>query len=473
MPESIEAQGLTVDEAIQVALNRLGVTRDRVEIQILHNARSGFLGVGARRAKVRATVRSDFMADGEEYDMGDGQSRGRRRRSRGGRGRRGRGGQSQSEGAQAGQSNTEQSGQSGRGGGQTGQGQQQGQRGDSGRGSRSGRGGRGDGRRGGQDRRRGRGGEAAAKPPSRPADSSSQPGAAVQVVAAPKHDPATLRERAESQMSMIITGMGIEASVVASMNGDGEILVSIEQAEAEGLLIGRRGQTLDALEHVINRMVTRGESSGELRVVIDIGGYRERRRTTLLELADRLTGRAQTERRALQVSPMSPHDRKIFEEAVESRDGMGTRVLGTGFYRRIEVAPVDLTAEEQRAGREAARSEDIDVAEDTEVEAAGLPETTPNDTAPPPAKRVMPRAAPKLVIPRPAAPKAGGSDDGEEGPQPVVEGQPHALNADRHAEADTEPTVDDEDDLDQNSVRAAVERYNKRLGVKVPPGEHD
>ena len=64
MSNLIEAQGVTVDEAIQLALNQLGVGRDSVEIKILHHPRKGFLGIGARRAKVQATVRQDALEDG-------------------------------------------------------------------------------------------------------------------------------------------------------------------------------------------------------------------------------------------------------------------------------------------------------------------------------------------------------------------------------------------------------------------------
>ena len=97
MPTSIDAQGQTVDEAIQVALNKLGVARDKVEIKVLHHPRTGFLGLGARRAKVQATVRADVMSDGEEFDMSEGRSRSRRRSPRRGRGSRGRGDRSEGE----------------------------------------------------------------------------------------------------------------------------------------------------------------------------------------------------------------------------------------------------------------------------------------------------------------------------------------------------------------------------------------
>src|SRR5438128_10805869 len=98
MATTIEAQGLTVDEAIQIALNQLGVSRDKVEIDILHHPRRGLLGIGARRAKVRATIRESVMLDGEEFDMSGGadlDDKPRRRRRRGGRNRGGREGEEQ------------------------------------------------------------------------------------------------------------------------------------------------------------------------------------------------------------------------------------------------------------------------------------------------------------------------------------------------------------------------------------------
>ncbi len=73
-----------------------------------------------------------------------------------------------------------------------------------------------------------------------------------------------------------------------------------------------------------------------------MGGYRERRREALLELAERLKVRAVTQSRRVQVSPMSPRDRRILQGALAGDGTVETRALGSGFYRRVLIAPVGL-----------------------------------------------------------------------------------------------------------------------------------
>lgn len=119
---------------------------------------------------------------------------------------------------------------------------------------------------------------------------------------------------------------------------EGEIVVRV-RTDAEGLLIGRRGQTLDAVEHLINRMVFTGEPGSDNRVALDVGGYRDRRRESLLELAERLKERALSQGRRVQVSPMSPRDRKVLQAAFTGDESIETRVLGSGFYRRVLIVP--------------------------------------------------------------------------------------------------------------------------------------
>jgi len=167
-----------------------------------------------------------------------------------------------------------------------------------------------------------------------------------------------VRRRGETVVRELLKRMGFQAEVSSFVDNDeGEVVVKVE-ADAEGLLIGRRGQTLDAVEHLVNRMVLSGDSSAEARVAVDVGGYRQRRRDTLLELADRLKVRALTQGRRIQVSPMSPRDRRILQGALSRDDTVRTRVLGTGFYRRVLIFPVGLeegavTVEHDDEGAEA------------------------------------------------------------------------------------------------------------------------
>ncbi len=410
MSTTIESEGRTVDEAIQIALNQLGASRDKVEIEIVHHPRRGLLGIGARRAKVRATLRQAIMLDGEEFDMSGGglQEKPRRRRRRGGKGRSGRGEVDQegssSERPEAERDRSSEVARVRPGGDRPADGdsrQQAGRgRGEDRRGRSEPQKGRGEESRGGSDLQRGRGGQRDrrpqqgggqggrsrgggqsqdVRPPARPeplvqappvvAVSVDDRGLLAQVQSSrvepqPERyaeektfqqveasgaalggeslDPASIRDRAQELVAELITGMGFTAEVSSWVDeGTREVVVSVH-SEGEGLLIGRRGQTLDAVEHLVNRMVLRGEGTGEGRVLLDIGDYRRRRRETLVELADRLRTRALGEQRTVQVSPMSPRDRKFFQQALAADSTVDVRTLGAGFYRRMIVSPAGM-----------------------------------------------------------------------------------------------------------------------------------
>jgi spoIIIJ-associated protein len=183
----------------------------------------------------------------------------------------------------------------------------------------------------------------------------------------PPLDAATLeliRERADELVRELLAKMGFAAEVTSGIDEvAGEAIVSV-RSESEGLLIGRRGQTLDSLEHIVNRMTLRGDTYVEGRVLLDIGDYRRRRRESLDELATRLRARAVGERRTVQVSPMSPRDRKFFAQAFADDESVEVRALGAGFYRRVIVAPAGMGAAAVAAAEAAG-----DSSEDEAVEA--------------------------------------------------------------------------------------------------------
>jgi spoIIIJ-associated protein len=172
---------------------------------------------------------------------------------------------------------------------------------------------------------------------------------------APRLPLADVKLRSQEIVTDVLRLMGFDAQVVADEDTACDEVVVRVTADAEGLLIGRRGQTLDALEHLVNRAVAPREAA-ESRVVIDVGGYRERRRESLVELAARLRERAMREQRRVQVSPMSPRDRKIFQGAFEGDEQVCARSLGTGFYRRVLIQPADM--DEGASGSEAKRADD-------------------------------------------------------------------------------------------------------------------
>jgi spoIIIJ-associated protein len=106
-----------------------------------------------------------------------------------------------------------------------------------------------------------------------------------------------------------------------------------------GIIIGRRGQTLDALEHLVGRIVSRDDADASFRIALDVEGYRQRRRQALEELARRLGAKARATGRSVTLSPMSPRDRRVVHLALEPEYGITTASEGEGLYRRVVIRP--------------------------------------------------------------------------------------------------------------------------------------
>jgi spoIIIJ-associated protein len=121
-------------------------------------------------------------------------------------------------------------------------------------------------------------------------------------------------------------------------NADGNVVLSV-LTEDSGAIIGRRGQTLDALEHIVNRIVLRDERAATARIAIDVEGYRERRQESLEELAKRLAGKARQTGQIVTLNPLSPRDRRIIHLTLEGEPGVTTRSEGEGVFRRLLIVP--------------------------------------------------------------------------------------------------------------------------------------
>lgn len=256
--QSIEAEGRTIDEAIARALTLLGAPRERVDIEILANARRGLLGFGGRPARVRATLRRPIDAAPTPSA------------------------------APATTPPTRPSGAAPQ-------------------------------RRAGAPRRRDGG------RPRHPADDAPP-------------SPGTL-ERARDVLAEIVRRCGSEATVAV----DGGRLVIA--GDASGMLIGRRGTTLDALEYLVNRAVGHDEERA-LHIEVDANDYRARRRAALEALAQQMAERARSHGRPVSLNPLSPRERRVVHLALQGDPTLTTRSAGDGFYRRVMIVP---TAPRQRA----------------------------------------------------------------------------------------------------------------------------
>jgi spoIIIJ-associated protein len=233
---SVEAEADTIDAAIGVALKMLGVPRERVEIEILANAARGLFGIGGRKAKIRATLRSPVGTELAEP----------------------------------------------------------------------------------------LGGKAATVP------HVAEPPAASAAV-----DSRT-QGRARQVLEEIIGLMHMTAGVDVRTEDD-HILLDLT-GDSSGMLIGRRGQMLDALEYILNRIVARDEP-GATRIVIDSANYRARRREALQSLARRMGEQAKRKRRPVTLNPMSPRDRRVVHLVLQEDPSLTTKSSGKGHFRRLVIIP--------------------------------------------------------------------------------------------------------------------------------------
>jgi spoIIIJ-associated protein len=103
-------------------------------------------------------------------------------------------------------------------------------------------------------------------------------------------------------------------------------------------LIGRKGETLDALEYLINKIVHKG-AEDKKRIVLDTENYRSRREESLVNLAHRLADKAKKMGRPVTISPMNAHDRRIIHLALQDDKILRTRSTGTGLYRKVVISP--------------------------------------------------------------------------------------------------------------------------------------
>lgn len=151
-------------------------------------------------------------------------------------------------------------------------------------------------------------------------------------------------QRAREFLEGVLSRMGIEASIDVREEPE-RIVLDVRGPEA-GLVIGKKGQTLDALQYLVARVRHRGAEEGGppaqaagLPVVVDAEGYRARRIEQLVETAHRLADKAIRTGRTVTVNPMSPHDRRIIHITLDKEPGVTTRSEGEGAFRRLLIIP--------------------------------------------------------------------------------------------------------------------------------------
>jgi spoIIIJ-associated protein len=143
--------------------------------------------------------------------------------------------------------------------------------------------------------------------------------------------------RVQELLERIADAAGVDASVEVDEGPDG--LMAEFHGDDLGLLIGHRGQTIDAIQHLAYRFAMQGD--GERKpVLVDAAGYREQRAVALRATADQAAETAINHRRAVPLEAMSPLERKVIHEHLKTRHDVETYSEGQEPSRRLVVAPL-------------------------------------------------------------------------------------------------------------------------------------
>lgn len=117
----------------------------------------------------------------------------------------------------------------------------------------------------------------------------------------------------------------------------GKISLVIE-GETSGILIGRKGKTLDALQYIINKIINK-DTDKKIKVIIDSENYRQRRIESLTEMAIKIGNKARKYKKPFSTSPLNPHDRRIVHLALKNVEKLETRSRGEGLLKRVVIIP--------------------------------------------------------------------------------------------------------------------------------------
>jgi spoIIIJ-associated protein len=262
--DAMDIKGKSIDEAIENACNTFQVPREKLNIEILCEAAPGFLGLGSKKARIRASLlKIDLSLDAPlarpESKVGSRVS--------------------------------EQN------------------------------------RRGAQPEMRVASGTAASAAPvcePRPAP----------IPAASEAEPSP--EKARRFLEALLKHMQIPSPVNVQETPE-SIILNID-GDGSGLLIGKRGQNLDAIQYIVNKAVHHSVN-GHRMIVIDTESYRQRREEALIAMAMRAAEKVRKNKKPMTIGHMNAHDRRIIHLAIQNDATLTTKSRGEGEYRNILILP--------------------------------------------------------------------------------------------------------------------------------------
>ena len=378
--EYIEITEKTVSEAITAACQKLAVPSERIEYEVIDPGKTGFLGIGARPAKIRARVKQG-MEDSAEFDTSaiisdvlkgkddkkkapDQRPKEKRKEERKDNKKKESNKNSEKTAAKktlvkeeaaetasaavkeetaseekrssaeaaagkAEKTETSDSGFSGKkGSGRKDFSEKSYEKGSRGRGRR-------------RQRRNDRDEYSAAsrdheQERSTAAESHSAPKKKSAVPVLTDEQVVEIKQRAETFLTDVFQAMDLDANVSSSYDRETGMLTIDMKGENMGVLIGKRGQTLDSLQYLVSLVVNKG-IDGYIHVKADTENYRERRKKTLENLAKNIASKVKRNRTSVALEPMNPYERRIIHSALQGDRYVTTYSEGEEPYRKVIV----------------------------------------------------------------------------------------------------------------------------------------
>ncbi|NNC74144.1 MAG: hypothetical protein HKN93_01405 [Acidimicrobiia bacterium] len=306
--EWVEVRGRSVESCVESALNELGVGRDRVEVEVVQEPTSGFLGLGSKDAVVKVSVRP---ADKK-----------RRRRGRRGRGQAG----DDQPGEQKSPQNKGRDGR--RDDGRRKDGRRDGGRGESGKSESRGGGRGGNGRKSGGDGRKSGGDGRKSGGEGRKSGGNGRRDGGQQRQTSTKREGAEMTETpdiaeqeqvAKEFLSGLLEAVGLEGDIATRVEDD--VLYMDVTGEQTQALVGAKGSVMHSVLE-LTRTVVQRKTHGAPRMRIDIAGYGERRRAALKIYAGKLADELLEHGGEVMLEPMNAADRKVVHDAAADIDGI-------------------------------------------------------------------------------------------------------------------------------------------------------
>ncbi|MBC2711348.1 MAG: Jag N-terminal domain-containing protein [Desulfosarcina sp.] len=131
---------------------------------------------------------------------------------------------------------------------------------------------------------------------------------------------------------------GITAGTTVNIVRKREKLLFTVSGGDSGVLIGKRGQTLEAIQYLLEKMINK-KSTNRVRVLVDVEGYLEKRKNNLKQMASRMAEKARRIKKPVTIGQMNAHDRRIVHIHLKDQSEVRTQSIGDGYYRKLMIFP--------------------------------------------------------------------------------------------------------------------------------------